>query len=51
VNRLGTLKTKAVIGDEEFLFDEELRAARQRRKMASDAPLAHLMSHRCATIA
>ena len=49
VNRLETPKTRAVMADEEFQLDPELRAARERREMAGDALLAHALGHRCTT--
>ena len=51
LGRLQNLNLQALLVGEVFQVEHMLRAARARRKRASDALLAHSMSHRCASLA
>jgi hypothetical protein len=51
VNRLQDLNIQAVMDGKQFVDEDLLREARQRRNLASDALLAHSLSHRCSIVA
>jgi hypothetical protein len=51
LSRLQSLNLQALLVSEVFQVERMLRAARVRRKRASDALLVHSMSHHCENLA